>query len=189
MEIKVARITDWKEVLNAARTTVSMSELDKEPSDKFKLRMLLSEHSPIRNLLFKVEMIGIPTYVSTHFARHKQGVEHFVSTQREDRTDKLRSERNQIDPVNHTMIINAQALINMSRVRLCLMSDLKTVGVMTKIKSKIEEIEPYLAEVMQPNCVYRAGCFEFGDCLYYTTEHYNKKCDMYNKLRLEAKSE
>lgn len=38
----------YKEVLNRARTTVSKDELDKEPSDEFKKKILMAEHSPIR---------------------------------------------------------------------------------------------------------------------------------------------
>ena len=49
--IKVTRlnaVTSWSRALNAARRTVGKSALKKEPSDSWKAKMLLAEHSPIR---------------------------------------------------------------------------------------------------------------------------------------------
>ena len=71
-----------------------------------------NEHSPIRTQLFKVEMLDIPTFVSVHFVRHTQGVTHFVKSNRKDRGGKDDVDR--WTPVNHGMLCNAQALINMA---------------------------------------------------------------------------
>jgi len=42
----------WREVADAARTTVHMEPGTNEPSYSWKKRMLLTEHSPIRKLVF-----------------------------------------------------------------------------------------------------------------------------------------
>ena len=48
--IKVTRlnaVTSWNRALNAARRTVGKLALKKEPSDSWKAKMLLAEHSQI----------------------------------------------------------------------------------------------------------------------------------------------
>ena len=68
-------------------------------------------------------------------------------------------------PVNHGMLINAQALIQISRKRLCLKAHRKTVAVWTKLRKAIREIDPDLANHMVPECVYRNGfCPELRPC-------------------------
>jgi hypothetical protein len=44
------RVTSWTRVLNAARRTIGRKQLNKEPSDSWKAKILLAEHSPIRLL-------------------------------------------------------------------------------------------------------------------------------------------
>ena len=39
---------DWLKIKKACMTTVSKQASDKEPSDQWKKRLLLAEHSPIR---------------------------------------------------------------------------------------------------------------------------------------------
>lgn len=49
----IEQITSWKRVLKAARRTIGKEPTDKEPSDSWKAKMLLAEHSPIRLLEFE----------------------------------------------------------------------------------------------------------------------------------------
>jgi len=70
MDIKVEKISSWKNVVNAARFTQRMSPIDKEPSDKFKEQIIRSEHSPLRELRFEVYMYDIPYWVMGHLVRH-----------------------------------------------------------------------------------------------------------------------
>ena len=46
------KVTSWKRVLNAARRTIGKKPVDKEPSNSWKAKLLLAEHSPIRLLEF-----------------------------------------------------------------------------------------------------------------------------------------
>ena len=165
MEVKIERLTDWKLVMNLARQTVNKKQLDKEPSDTFKNQILYSEHSPIRALMFKIDLIDIPYWVSVHLARHKHGVEHFITTQRSDRTGEDRNNKPQSATVTHTMIINAQAIINISRKRLCGKASMETRDVWRRVKFEMKKIDPILHGYMVPDCTYRGDmCCESEPC-------------------------
>jgi hypothetical protein len=109
--------------------------------------------------MFTVEMKDIPTYASVHFTRHKIGVEHFVKSNRRS-TELITRET----PVNHLMFINAQALINMSRYRMCHKADSKVVEIMYLIQSMVSQFDQELSVAMVPNCVYRGKCPEMKSC-------------------------
>jgi hypothetical protein len=49
----IEQVTSWKRVLKAARRTIGKEPIDKDPSDSWKAKMLLAEHSPIRLLEFE----------------------------------------------------------------------------------------------------------------------------------------
>jgi len=123
-----------------------------------------TEHSPIRTQIFWVEMNGIESFVSTHFVRHKIGVEHYVKSNRDDLTGSNEViDRNTL--VNHAMLINSAALISMARKRLCLKSHRKTTAVMAKIVHEIMGIDLDLYKYLVPECVYRNKfCPEVKEC-------------------------
>lgn len=161
MKIVVTPIGSWLDAVNAARATVRAKPLTKEPSERLRRELLDAEHSPIRLVTFKIEMIDIPYWVSVHLVRHKIGVEHFVSTQRTDRTGTKRDDLPQGALVNHTMIANAQALINISHRRLCNTASPETHKVWQAVVNKLKAIDPIVAEFCVPMCVYRGGiCHE-----------------------------
>ena len=157
MEVKVEKYTD----IDLLRRACEMTTHDQTSNVSLKA-MYKCEHSPIRTQMFWIELLQIPTFVSVHFARHKHGVEHFVTSNRDDRggTDEVDRET----PINHGMWINAQALINMSRKRLCNKSHKETVQVMKKIKEEVAEVDPDLSKRMVPDCVYRGQCYELKKC-------------------------
>ena len=71
MKVKLINIKGtWEEVVNRARTTVGKEELGKEPSDKFKRKILMAEHSPIRGLIYCFKITNLKSWVATHFVRH-----------------------------------------------------------------------------------------------------------------------
>ena len=121
------------------------------------------EHSPIRSQIFVIKMEGIPSFVSVHFVRHKIGVEHFVQTMREDRGATEVADRN--TPVNHTMICNAQAVINMAKKRLCYKASDETREVFNLIVDAIALVDIELPKFLVPECIYRGGyCHEPRIC-------------------------
>jgi hypothetical protein len=110
-------------------------------------------------------MSDLPTFVSVHFVRHKIGVEHFVKTMRDDLyvDPDFVADRN--TPVNHGMLINLQALIQMCRKRLCYKAHKKAVAAMRKIVKAVLEIDPELRPFLVPECAYRNGyCPELREC-------------------------
>ena len=162
MKITITPITESKRILDKCRTTVNKGpSKNPRPSTVFLDNIYMAEHSPIREKLFDIYIEDIPYCISVHFARHHQGIEKYVATSRSDRTDiKDRSQRSQMDLVTMEMTINAQALINISRVRLCYCADKDTRKVMFEIVRQIKEIEPELGSKLVPNCIYRGFCSE-----------------------------
>lgn len=189
MECRVKKIVGWDQVLNTARTTVGKGDLNKEPSDSFKKQILISEHSPIRNLLFEVVWSDIPYWVAMHLIRHHIGFHSgeddtfFVKTQRSDRTGIDRDDLPQNAPVIFRSVINAHSIINVSRVRLCRKAAKETIKAWSLFIEKLSEIEPLFAYFCQPNCVYRGFCPELDNtCKFAGTKKYREKLDQYHKF-------
>jgi hypothetical protein len=156
---------DWQEVVDDCRTTVGKDSLGKEPSKKFKREILISEHSPIRSMSIKWKWVNIPSWVATHFSRHKW--ECFIKTQRTDRTGTDRNKMPQDAPVIMSGDANTQHLIDMARKRLCRMASRETRKYMEDLKEAIHEVQPEIADVLVPNCVYRCGCPEPNGCQWF----------------------
>ena len=115
---------DWMRAKRLAFVTVG-KEAVKPPTEEWKKKILIAEHSPIRTLMFTIAM-EIPYWVSVHYVRHKYGVEHYVKSQRTDRTGEDRTSKRQDETVTHIMDVNAQELIFMARRRLCGMASPET---------------------------------------------------------------
>lgn len=154
---------DWRRCKMLALNTVGKSEV-KTVSDEWKHKILKAEHSPIRTLMFTIKM-EIPYYVSVHFVRHKYGVEHFVTSQRNDRQSEYdRTQAPQGQMVTHIMDINAQALMQMSHKRLCGKADETTRSVMWMIAEAVMKTNPEFLGLLVPMCLYAGGCREFKPC-------------------------
>lgn len=158
---------DWIMVKRLALNTVNKKLVSNVVNDDWKERILKAEHSPIRYLTFVIEM-KIPYYSSVHFSRHKIGVEHYVQSQRNDRQNNYdRNLARQDTMVNHIMVINAQALIQMARRRLCFKADKTTSDIMYKICDEVWKTNPEFTEILVPDCLYRGGCCEMQSCGFY----------------------
>lgn len=170
----------WREVANAARTTVNMNPGIGEPSSSWKRRILMAEHSPIRKLKVNWLWEKIKYWVSVHFVRHKVGIEHFVSTQRSDRTGVNRDEKSQGALVNHEVEANAHAIINISRKRRCRQASKETRDAWNAFLKKLELYEPELVSVCVPECVYRNGfCPEMKSCGWNKTKEFEEELKKY----------
>ena len=170
-----------REVADRARTTIGLGEGQKPVSDDYMRRLYLSEHSPIRTQLYKIKFEGIPYAIGMHFARHKIGVEHFFSTQRTDRTGIDRSERKQTDPVLYEMVANPQAIITISRKRLCNCADKDTIKAWKLALEKLKEINKPLYDACVPDCVYRGWCMEHKSCNFHKSDLFK---EMLHKYRM-----
>lgn len=186
---RMEQITLWKRVLNAARRTIGKNILNKEPSDAWKAKMLLAEHSPIRLLEFDWTWSDIKQWVTAHLVRHHEGCEKFVHTQRGDRRALLdeynvssRDELPQGASNTMDMTANAQALINISRKRLCNCASKETREAWNQVKAAIAKIDPIMASKMVPECIYRGFCPEFmNPCGYSKTKKYKKDLEEYRR--------
>ena len=162
------QITDfdinWKKIKSACMTTISKDAGDKEPSDFWKRKLLLCEHSPIRRGTVSWKWPEIPYAISTHFARHHEGCEKFVATERTDRTGVQREERSQMNPVMMEMDANIQALINISKKRMCTGADPTTRLYWKAVWEAIREYDENIAWAMVPECIRDGGCPEYQPC-------------------------
>lgn len=156
MHVKIKKLTD----IDLLRRACDMTRHSDQSASAVSLAaMYRCEHSPIRTQLFWIEMLQIPTFVSVHFVRHNVGVTHFVESNR--------NENGVIDrntPVNHAMLLNAQALINIARKRLCKKTHHITRAVMLEIKLALTDVDRDLAGNLVSDCVYRGACFELKGC-------------------------
>ena len=183
---------NWQEVKDAAMNTIG-KDSGKYPDSEWKRRLLLSEHSPIRRIRFYWRWKDLKSWVSVHIVRHKFGIEHWVKTQRSDRTGVDRNKLPQDSPVDHACEANAQALINMSRKRLCSCASPETREAWQEVKAKVAEVEPELASCMVKECIYRGFCPELKSCGYEKTEAFYKELQEYRGRqvfgRVEKKEE
>ena len=175
----ISKVGDgWIRVVNAARRTVGKPPINKEPSDRFKKKILLAEHSPIRLLEYDWTWEDIKQWVTTHIVRHHIGCEKFVHSQREDRRDLgvPRDELPQGALNDMDMAANAQSMINISRKRLCSCASPETRQAWMLVMEKLKEIDPILESKCVRECVYRGFCPEFDRCCGYVyTEQYQKE--------------
>ena len=166
---------NWQAVKDAAMNTVG-KDSGKYPTSEWKRQILLAEHSPIRLLEFTIRFTDIPYYVVMHLVRHHIGVQHFVKSQREDRseTHTKRHDLPQDALIDYTMFANAQALINISRKRLCSQASPETRKAWQAVIDCLKEYEPELASVCVRECVYRGFCPEMRSCGYQESDQFGK---------------
>lgn len=154
----------WRRVKNHCRTTDNKDFTEKEPTETFKQKLLISEHSPIRLLEFDWSWRGIPYWLSTEWSRHK--FEKFISSQRDDRLidDTPRAEKPQGALVNFDGYANMQNLIDAWRKRMCYHATPEARRIAEDFRFVLSEAAPLEASVLVPNCIYRMGCPEFQSC-------------------------
>lgn len=153
---------DWQEVVDDCRSTVSKPPLGHEPSEEFKRSILIAEHSPIRDLSVRFKWRGIKYWIAMHWKTHHW--ESKVTSQRSDRTGVPRDGKSQDAPVDFTGEMNAQAMIDTMRKRLCCQASPETREYAEDFKRALRKVEPELSDVLVPNCVYRCGCPEIKSC-------------------------
>lgn len=177
MQTEILKIKGtWQEVVDDCRATVGKESLGKEPSKDFKRNILISEHSPIRAIVIKWRWQDMPHWITVHWVRHKW--ECFVRTQRTDRTGVDRTKLPQDEPQTFIGEANTQHLIDTWRKRLCYMASPETRRYAEQFKTTLHELEPEIADVLVPNCIYRCGCPEINGC-----DWFNRMVKKYPKLK------
>lgn len=186
---------NWNSIKRACMRTIGKEAGDKEPPQAWKKKMLICRHSPIRKGVVTFKFPEIEYAISTHFARHHEGCEKYISTSRADRTEvKDRSERSQMDVVSMEMDANIEALLSISERRLCTCADPLTRKYWKAVCEAIREYDKDIYWAMAPQCVRCGSCVEpFSDCEFYkglmtghTLEEQQdimKRYDIYNEHR------
>lgn len=155
---------DWERCKMLALNTIGKRYTGSEVTDDWKRKILRSGHSPIRTLMFTIR-VEMPYWISVHFVRHKYGIEHYVSSQRNDRQDSYdRAKAPQDAMVSHIMDVNAQELIQMAGMRLCGQAATETRMVMLEIVEAVLEVNPEFKDFLKPKCLMHGGCNEFKPC-------------------------
>lgn len=177
--IDLSLVTSWARALKAARRTQGKEDNHKSPSRPWVAKMLLAEHSPIRLVEYEWIWPSIKQWVTVHLVRHFLGVEKFVHSQRSDRRELgvPRDELPQGSENDMMMTANAQALINISRKRLCSCASPETREKWQEVKDALWEKDPIMASRMVPECQYRGFCPEFmkNNCGYFMSDAYVKQ--------------
>ena len=211
MQPKVTRMEcvrpDWIRVVNAARRTWGRPPIDHEPKDSWKKSILLAEHSPIRLLEYDFTIADLRQWVTVHLVRHHEGCEKFVHTQREDINKEIEKITSRVVEIfveegllrdgwkardymfqgecnDMDMTCNAQAFINISRRRLCYgCPSPETRQAWNIVIDALRKVDPVLASVCVPECVYRGFCSEGKRCCgYVDSEAYKKRLEEYRKI-------
>lgn len=181
---------DWQEVVDDCRSTVGKESLGKEPREEFKRGILISEHSPIRDIIIKWRWSDMPHWVTVHWVRHKW--EKFVRSQRTDRTGIDRTKLTQDEPQTFIGEANTQHLIDSWRKRLCYMASPETRKYAEDFKFVLHSQQPEISDTLVPNCIYRCGCPEISGCGWFDrmtvkypalkSTNIKERYDAYNKI-------
>ncbi len=162
----VKRLIGWKDVYDAAMVTLKSPKnfINKEPTSYWKFHILKAEHSPINVLTYSWKWVDIPYWVSMELRTHRIGIpqdeyQHWIRSQRKE---KMRGKLPQDAPVNHIVQANAQALINVSKKRLCYRPSKQAQEAWQMVLTALQPLEPELVKCCVPMCVYRGFCPE-GD--------------------------
>ena len=94
--------------------------------------------------------------------------------------DWLSSNADRNTKVTLSILVNAQSLIDMAKLRLCNCAHTETRKVFAEIKNEIAKIDPDLASMMVRKCVYRGGlCGEMRCCGFNSTFGFKKEMELY----------
>ena len=186
-KIIVAQVTTWARALTAALATVGKKREPKEPGDRWKAKMLLAEHSPIRLVEYDILIERVRTWVLGHLVRHWIGWIPFVGTQRADRnagvTDRDALPQGSLNDARFAA--NAQSLITISRKRLCRKASPETREAWEGVKEAVRGVDPVMASKMVPECVYRGFCPELECCGYCNRAKFIEELREYRREALE----
>lgn len=104
----------------------------------------------------------------------------FLVVEIQNELDDWKNRYDRMVPVKLGLCINAQSLIDMSRLRLCCQAHTKTVGAMILVRNEIAKVDESLAKMMVRKCVYRGGiCGEPKPCGFNHSESFRKEFTEY----------
>lgn len=156
---------DWEYVKIMALTTIHKKHTSKEISDDWRRKILISRHSPIRELRIRFKITELKRWIADQLVRHTVGVNNGMGSMREDKIAIPRDKQTMEFETELYQSHNAESLINLMETRLCLGCVSKeTRELCENLKDEIEEIEPELAFLFVPSCIRNGYCKEFNSC-------------------------
>lgn len=86
-------------------------------------------------------------------------------------------------PQSMGLLLNAEEIINISKLRLCNKASKETRDVWQEVKEQVAKVDPDLAFMMVPQCIYRGGiCPEMKSCRFCESERGKKILSDYKEL-------
>ena len=171
MSFNILEITGWRWVKEMALTSIHKKSIEgKEITSKWKFDILMSRHSPIRELTIRIKADEMKRWIADQIVRHVIGTQSSMGTMRTDRGSKPRSEQTMEDLTCLYQSYNAESFINMMETRLCVGCVSKeTREIVEALRDEVEKVEPELAYMCVPSCVSRGGCKEsFTKCEHFS---------------------
>jgi thymidylate synthase ThyX len=177
MLIKIIKTKDWDFVLEAALYTQGKEPIHVFPSEAWKKKTVIAQHSPLRQLEFMVKIEHVPNFIHNHLVRHVH-LQPYIRTMREDLTGVSSDKITRNTHNNGMYIINAQEVINVSKARLCHKASKETREVWEAVVNDLSNIEPLLASMCVPKCICQGYCDEYQTCgLYGAKWQYNERLE------------
>lgn len=99
--------------------------------------------------------------------------------------EELRNLPNQFDrlqPTDLGLLLNAEEIINISRLRLCMKASKETRNVWREVVTQLKEVDPALYLFCVPSCVHQGFCREEPTCGYCATANARAARNNYLKL-------
>lgn len=175
MNIKVTKLTNV-DLLRKANSFTTGKESGMSLNTAYR-----TLHSPTRTQLFTIELEDIPLFVASQLVRSHVGVQFYQKSHRPDRNKDAKDE-GRMTPTDLMCIINAEAIINMSRKRLCTKASKETREIWQKVCELIEECDPELYPHLVKPCVATGVCREHKSCGYIKTMAFSREREEYKSL-------
>ena len=165
--INLIRIPSTEDVLLCKKCAFATIGKDTKqpPLNEWLHDIMEARHSPIRELHFAFEFIGLPSYIATHFARHIHA-RPYIQTQRNDRQSNYdRRKAPQDAPVRMIWCMEGEELQIVANKRTCMLADPATRIVAQALCDLVERVVPYCEGLLVPMCVHNGGvCHEMKPC-------------------------
>lgn len=95
--------------------------------------------------------------------------------------EDLKENSDRHTPVILGLLVNAQAIMDISKLRLCNQAHADTIKVWKMAKEAIREVDPALAAMMVRKCVYRGGLCGERCCGFNNTNAFTEELSEYTK--------
>lgn len=154
----------WKEIKQRALVTIGKKAVT-PPSLEWKKSILRARHSPIRWGMVSFRITNLPYWVHAELARHHEGCEKYVKSQRNDRQDDYdRNAARQDAPVNMIYDFNLEAIMTLANKRLCGQATPEARKVVSMMCVALLEKCPEFSGLLVPYCMYWGRCNEMHPC-------------------------